>query len=265
MDRVALDLGFFQIYWYSIMIVLGMLFGMLAVYMEVRKHKIDEEFLINLIFYTVIWAIIGARIYYVVFNFDYYSNHLFEIFEIWNGGLAIHGGILFGTIYVLYKTRKEKSTLRLMDIFSVGLILGQAIGRWGNFFNQEAFGSITTRAELLSYKIPEFIVNGMYIDGAYYHPCFLYESIWNLLGFIVLVLVRKFYAYLKNGQLTGLYLVWYSAGRFFIESMRADSLMLGSLKMAQIASIVMALIGLFLILFPLRKSRFKDLYKEDEI
>ena len=142
MSKVALDLGFIQIYWYSICILVGMMIGMFLVYTEARKKKVNEELMTNLIFYTIIFAIVGARLYYVMFNMDYYSKHLLEIFEIWNGGLAIHGGIIFGGAFMIYYTKAHKmDTLKILDICSVGLIIGQAIGRWGNFFNQEAYGS----------------------------------------------------------------------------------------------------------------------------
>lgn len=264
MNRVALDLGFIQIYWYSIMIILGMLLGMFIVYQEARRRHVDEEYLINLVFYTVLWAIIGARIYYVVFEFSYYSKHLLEIFEIWNGGLAIHGAILFGTVYVIIKTRKAKTgTLKLLDIFCIGLLLGQAIGRWGNFFNGEAFGPVTTKAALVGMHLPKFIIDGMLIDGAYRVPTFLYESVWNLIGVVLLLFIRNLIKRLKVGQLTGFYLVWYSAGRFVIEGMRQDSLWLGSLRIAQVVSVIMIVIGLILIVLPIVRKNSSKLYRDD--
>ncbi len=264
MNRVLLDLGFIQIYWYSIMIILGVFVGMAFAYREVKRQNINEDFFINLVFYTIIFAVIGARLYYVVFNWDYYSKNFIEIFEIWNGGLAIHGGILFGTIFlVIYTKRFKMPVFKLMDICAVGLIIGQAIGRWGNFFNGEAYGAITTKAALLANHIPEFIADGMYINGNYYQPTFLYESIWNVVGFIVLLVVRKSFRYLKNGQLTGIYLMWYSVGRFFIEGMRGDSLMLGDFRVAQIISVILFVVGLIMFIYKLRKPRFEDLYREE--
>lgn len=263
MNRIAIDLGFIQIYWYSICIIIGMAVGMWIVFREAKRKNINEDVMTNIIFNTVVWAIIGARLYYVVFNFDYYSNHFLEIFEIWNGGLAIHGGILFGTMYLLYYTKRHKmSTLKLMDICAVGLIIGQIFGRWGNFFNKEAFGPIVSREFLEGLHLPNFIIDGMYINGSYHHPTFLYESLWNFIGFICLLIFRKL-KYLKEGQLTGFYLMWYSLGRFFIESLRTDSLMLGEFKVAQIVSILMFLFGFFLIVFRLKSSRFDYLYNEE--
>lgn len=263
MDRVALDLGFIQIYWYSIFIFLGMFIGATIVYREAKKLKVNEDFFINLIFYGLIFGLIGARIYYVLFNLDYYMANPLEIFEIWNGGLAIHGGLIGGFLWFLFYTKKYKvNTLKILDISVVGLIIGQAIGRWGNFFNQEAFGGITTKAALTKLGIPDFVINGMYIDGVYHHPTFLYESIWNIFGFIALLMLRK-YKYLKTGQLTGFYLMWYSFGRFFVEGMRTDSLMLGPLRMAQVISIVLFIVGLLLFIFSKKGSRFEGLYKEE--
>lgn len=265
MSRIALDLGFFQIYWYSIFILLAILGASVVIYLETKKKHINQDFFINLLFYTVIFGIIGARIYYVTFHLDYYSKNPLEILEVWNGGLAIHGGILFGGITALIYCKKYKqNTLKIFDMIVVGLMIGQAIGRWGNFFNQEAYGAVTTVAKLQSAGVPQFVINGMYIMGDYHQPTFFYESIWNLFGFVALLLIRK-YPRLKNGQLMGFYLIWYSAARFIIEGMRMDSLMLGNFKVAQIASIICLLIGLyFFIIHPKRSPRFENLYAKDE-
>lgn len=264
MDRVALDLGFVQIYWYSICIIVGMAIGMFFVFREAKRKHIKEDVMSDLVFYTIIWAVIGARLYYVLFNLDYYSKHILEIFEIWNGGLAIHGGIILGTCYLVWFTKRRKmSSLKLMDICCIGLIIGQIFGRWGNFFNGEAYGPATTRVALEAMHLPNFIIDGMHINGTYYHPTFLYESLWNFVGFLLLMVFRKF-KYLKEGQLTGFYLMWYSLGRFFIESLRGDSLMLGNFKVAQLVSVVLFFFGFFLICFRMRTSRFEYLYNPEE-
>lgn len=264
MDRIALDLGFIQIYWYSLFIFFGILVATFVILKECKRQNINEDFIVNLIFYTVIFGLIGARLYYVCFNLDYYLKYPLEILEIWNGGLAIHGGIIAGLLCVfIYCKKYNAKLLKLLDIVVVGLIIGQAIGRWGNFFNQEAYGAITTLENLQKLGIPDFIIDGMYIGGAYRQPAFLYESIWCLAGFIALLIVRH-YRYLKAGQLTGVYLIWYSVGRFFIEGMRTDSLMLGSLKMAQVISIVGIIIGVMMLILCRKGSRFDNLYKEAE-
>lgn len=265
MNRIAIDLGFIQIYWYSLLILLAILSASTIIYFEIKKKKIDQDFFINLLFNAIIFGFIGARAYYVVFNLDYYLHYPIEILEIWNGGLAIHGGLLFGSIFTLIYCKKYKqNTLKILDIIVVGLILGQAIGRWGNFFNQEAYGAVTTVAKLQSAGVPDFVINGMNILGQYHQPTFFYESIWNLFGFIALLLIRK-YPRLKIGQLTGFYLIWYSSARFIIEGMRMDSLMLGSFKVAQLVSIGCILLGLYLFLIhPRRSPRFENLYAKDD-
>lgn len=265
MSRVALDLGFIQIYWYSICIVVGLMLGLYLVYKEAAKKKINDDLLTNLVFGTVIVSVIGARLYYVIFNWSYYSRHFQEAFEVWNGGLAIHGAIIFGGLYLIYYTRKHQmDTLKVLDICAVGLIVGQAIGRWGNFFNQEAYGSATTLDFLKSIFLPDFITDRMYIGNTYYQPTFLYESIWCLIGFGILLFIRR-RRYIKTGQIFGVYCVWYGIGRFFIESLRTDSLMLGSLKMAQIVSIGMILVGIFYFVRRLKTGRFDHLYNVEEV
>ncbi len=264
MDRVALDLGFIQIYWYSIFIFLGVFFASIAILRETKRQQINQDFIINLIFYGVIFGLIGARLYYVAFNLDYYLKYPLEILEVWNGGLAIHGGILFGLLtVVLYCKKYHAKTLKVLDILVVGLILGQAIGRWGNFFNGEAYGAVTTLESLQKLGLPQFLIDGMYINGAYHQPTFLYESIWNLFGFFALLMVRR-YKYLKNGQLTGVYLIWYSVGRFVIEGMRTDSLMLGDFRVAQIVSIGLVIVGILMLIFCKKGTRFDNLYKDKE-
>lgn len=265
MDRVAVDLGPIQIYWYSIFIFIGLLVASILIFKEARRRNIDEDFLVNLIFNTIIIGLIGARLYYVIFNLQYYIANPIEIFAIWNGGLAIHGGVFAALIFIIiYCKKHEVNCLQILDIMVVGLIIGQAIGRWGNFFNGEAYGQITSLEELKEQQIPMFIINGMYILGEYRQPTFFYESTWCLSGFLAMLIIRK-YKYLKRGQLTGFYLFWYGFGRFLIESMRTDSLMLGSLKMAQIVSIVFVIVGIILFFYNVFKSTKEDkkLYTED--
>lgn len=267
MERVAFDLGIIQIYWYSIFIFLAILAACIVIYLEAKKRKINEEFIVNLAFNVIIFGVIGARLYYVLFNLDYYMSNPVEILEIWNGGLAIHGGILAGALFAICYCKKHKvETLKIFDIIVVGLIIGQAIGRWGNFFNQEAYGAITTFSKLKNLGIPEFVINGMYILGEYRQPTFFYESIWNLFGFIALLIIRR-YPYLKTGQLSGIYLIWYSIIRFITEGMRTDSLMLGSFKIAQIVSIILFVIGIILFVYYkyIKKvGTFNKLYNKEE-
>lgn len=259
MEKIALDLGPIQIYWYSIFIFIGMLVACFLIYKEAKKRGVDEEFLVNLTFNTIIIGIIGARLYYVLFNLSYYLDNPVEIFQIWNGGLAIHGGIIAGLLFVVYYCKKHEVNLwKMLDIIVVGLIIAQAIGRWGNFFNSEAYGPITTAANLKSLGIPQFIINGMYILGDYRQPTFFYESVWCFFGFLAMLIIRK-YKYLKVGQLTSFYLIWYGIIRFIIEAMRTDSLMLGPIKMAQLVSIIFIISGI-IIFIKSAKGKQKELY-----
>lgn len=261
MDRVALDLGFIQVYWYSIFILLGVFLGSLVIIRECKKQKINQEFIINLIFYGMIFGLIGARLYYVAFNLDYYKAYPLEVFEVWNGGLAIHGGIIGAALAIFIYCRKNKwKVLEIYDICVPALVVGQVIGRWGNFFNSEAHGGIVTRAFLEGLHLPKFIIDGMYIDGVYYHPTFLYESLLNLICFIVLMILRK-NRKIGLGAITGIYFMWYSLIRFFIESLRTDSLMLGSIRMAQLISIVLFVVGLVLVIL----SRKQDKYNKEVV
>lgn len=259
MEKVALDLGPIQIYWYSIFIFIGMLVACFLIYKEAKKRGIEEDFLVNLTFNTIIIGIIGARLYYVLFNLSYYLDNPVEIFQIWNGGLAIHGGIIAGLLFIIYYCKKHEVNLwKMLDIIVVGLIIAQAIGRWGNFFNSEAYGPITTASHLKSLGIPQFIIDGMYILGEYRQPTFFYESVWCLFGFLAMLIIRQ-YKYLKIGQLTSFYLIWYGIIRFIIEAMRTDSLMLGPLKMAQLVSLVFIVSGI-IIFIKSTKTNQKELY-----
>lgn len=168
-------------------------------------------------------AVIGARLYYVLFQWDYYALNPASIFAIWEGGLAIHGGLIGALIagYIFLRIKKQSFFL-LADIIAPSIILGQALGRWGNFINQEAYGSEVSRSFLQGLYLPDWLIEQMHIQGTYYHPTFLYESLWNLLGFGVLLLLR--FAPVRRGEIFFSYLIWYSLGRFFIEGLRMDSL-----------------------------------------
>lgn len=264
MDRIMFEIGNFKLYWYSFFILVGMITAVTLGYLETKRQKININFYTNLAFYIIIFGILGARIYYILFNLDYYLAYPVEIIKVWNGGLAIHGGIIVGILVTIIYCKKYKVNIfKMLDIASVSVIIAQAIGRWGNFFNQEAFGQIATKAKLASLKIPEFIINGMYINGNYYHPTFLYESIWDLFGFIVLIIFRR-RRYLKIGELTCIYLIWYSIGRFFIESMRTDSLMFGQVKVAQVVSLLLIVIGLVILIIRKKGSKLDNLYNSGE-
>lgn len=256
MNPIIIEIGNIKIYWYSIMILLGMILGSFIVIKEAKKNNISKEKMSDMLFYTLIIGIIGARLYYVIFNLDYYLKNPVEILKIWEGGLAIHGGIIAGVIYLIYYTKKQKlNTLQIIDICAPGVLIGQAIGRWGNFFNQEAHGPITTLANLKKQHLPNFIIEGMNINGNYYIPTFLYESLWCILGVIIILIIRKIRK-TKQGEITSFYLIWYGIIRYIIEGYRTDSLMLNNLKQAQIISIIMILIGI--IIFIISKKTKKQ-------
>ena len=255
MNRTILSIGNFHIYWYSVLIATGIIIGLYLLMKEASKQNISKDTVIDIAFYTIIWGIIGARIYYVIFNIKPYLSNPLSILYVWEGGLAIYGGIIGGLITLAYQTKKKNIALgKLTDMIVPSLILAQAIGRWGNFFNQEAHGGIVTLEFLKKIHIPNFIIKGMYINGNYYHPTFFYESLWCLLGFILLIIIRRLLKNSKDGTLTFIYLIWYGIGRFFIEGLRTDSLYLGIFRISQIVSIVIIIIGIIGLIYNKRKE-----------
>ena len=262
MNSVMLDLGFIKIYWYSFFILMGVIVGYKLAINESQKFKIPKDYMINYFFYVLIFGLLGARAYYVIFNFAEYQNNLLDIFKVWEGGLAIHGGIIAGILVTLVYTKKYKIPFfRIVDIMVISLIIGQCIGRWGNFFNGEAHGPATTLSFLQSLHLPKFIIDGMYINGTYYQPTFLYESIGCLIGFILLILIRK----RKNlilGDLTSIYLIWYGIIRFFIEGLRTDSLLFFNLKAAQLVSIIMIICGILIIVLTRCITKYRKYYNK---
>ena len=264
MNPYAIEIGNFGIRWYSLLILIGVFIAILMIEKEGKRFNLDKDSLFNLAFWTIIIGILGARIYYVIFNFSAYKSDPASIFRIWEGGLAIHGGIIAGLITLIVFCKKYHiSIVRITDISVVPLILAQAIGRWGNFFNGEAHGAATSLSHLQNMHIPKFIIDGMNIDGIYYEPTFLYESIFCLIGFIIFLIVRRM-RYTKTGTITSLYLIYYGVVRFFIETMRTDSLMLGGFKAAQIVSAIMIVCGIISILLISRKSKYEDLYNSND-
>lgn len=253
MNPIFLKLGSITIYWYSIILLIAFSLGFIILLRLGKKAGITKEFIYDYACYLIPICLIGARMYYVMFNLDYYSTDILAIFKVWEGGLAIHGGIIFGALFTYYYAKKNNiDFLKLVDILVICLILGQIIGRWGNFFNGEAYGPKTTLSFLESIHLPKFIINGMNINGEYYHPTFLYESIWNLIGLTILLIIYKHKK--ENGMTTSFYLVWYGIGRFLIESLRQDSLMLSNIKIAQLVSIVMIILGVIIFLRQKKKT-----------
>mgnify|MGYP002563464589 FL=1 len=262
MDSIMFSIFGIDIRWYSFLILIGIVIGVFLLEREAKKFNYPKDLIFNMCFWTIIIGIIGARLYYVLFNFSYYKSNILEIFAVWNGGLAIHGGLIAGTITIIFFAKKyHLNFLKLLDMAAPSLILAQVIGRWGNFFNAEAHGIATTYSRLQELLVPEFIIKGMNIGGIYYLPTFYFESLWCLLGFVVLLIIRR-YKYIKIGATTCIYLMWYSLGRFFIEAWRTDSLMLGGFKVAQIISVILFLTGLVYLICLSRKGKYENLYND---
>lgn len=251
MNPVALQLGPISIRWYAICIVSGLILAVYLSMKEAPRKKIDPDDIIDFILIAFPLAIVGARLYYVIFEWGYYSQHLGEIFAIWNGGIAIYGGLLTGALVLyLFSRRRLIEPIDFLDIAAPSVMIAQSIGRWGNFFNQEAYG---TAVKSLNY-LPSFIRDQMYIDGSYRQPTFLYESIWNLLGFLLILILRRKPQFLRQGEITAFYLIWYGFGRMIIEGMRTDSLMFAGLRVSQWLSMILILVGLAIIIYQRRKK-----------
>jgi phosphatidylglycerol---prolipoprotein diacylglyceryl transferase len=228
-------LGWFRLKWYGLLIATAVLIGVNLSMRLGQSRKIDPEVIADLAIWLVIGAIPAARLYYVIFEWQTYSQHPENIIKIWEGGIAIHGALIGGSIAaIIFAKFKQISFWQLADIVAPSVAIGQAIGRWGNFFNSEAFGSQTDLPWKLC--IPRYPNTCEYV-----HPTFLYESVWNLLVFGLLMwlfIKDNRQHHLKAGSIFLVYLVAYSIGRFAIEGLRTDSLMFGSLRMAQMISLV---------------------------
>lgn len=258
MNRVFVSIGPINIYWYSVLIISAILIGIHFSSKVAEKNGLGKTTIIDLIFGLIFIGVVGARLYYVVFNFSIFKDDLISIFKVWEGGLAIYGAVIAGILYLIYYSKKYNQNIYLiLDTLVPYLLLGQAIGRWGNFINQEAHGAITTYEHLKSMHLPDFIINGMYINGSYYIPTFLYESIWCLIGFIILLIVRKKDNFNHKGLLLFIYFIWYGIGRLIIEGLRTDSLYLGTFRISQIVSIILILVGIIGIV--VRRIKWKNI------
>lgn len=262
LNPIAFTLGPIEVHWYGIIIGSGLALALFLAIREGNKRGLPKETFADLLIWAIPIAIISARIYYVLFEWGFYSSHISEIPKIWHGGIAIHGALIGSVITAFVFARSRGlSFWKIIDIAAPSLILGQAIGRWGNFMNQEAHGGEVSRAFLENLHLPPFIINQMYIDGHYYQPTFLYESVWDFAGFILLIILRR--ANLKRGELFLLYLIWYSIGRFFIEGLRTDSLMLTPhLRMAQFISVVLMLAAAAIMILRRRKGMAEKHYQD---
>ncbi|MCS7293145.1 MAG: prolipoprotein diacylglyceryl transferase [Gloeomargarita sp. SKYBB_i_bin120] len=237
------EFGPFAIRWYGALIAVAVLLGLNLSQFLAKRRGLNPEWISDLALTLVIGSLLGARLYYVIFQWSYYAQNPWEILAIWHGGLAIHGAILAGLLITYIYARRQKISLwQLTDVLVPSLALGQMLGRWGNFFNSEAFGSPTD----LPWKlyIPYEKRPPELRQFEYFHPTFLYESLWNLLvGSLLLYLFFR-YPRLRPGTLTLVYMAGYSFGRLFIEGLRTDSLMLGPWRVAQLVSVVGIGVGL---------------------
>lgn len=255
-DPIAISLGPIDVRWYGVIIAFGIILAFIVAQREMVKRGLHQEFLTDLLIWAVPLAILGARLYYVFSEWDRYAGDPGRIIQVWEGGLAIHGALIASFITAYVFTRKRNvSFLKIADIAAPSLLIGQTIGRWGNFMNQEAHGGPVSRSFLESLFLPDWIINQMKIDGIYYHPTFLYESLWNFTGVIILILLRR--VNLVRGEMLMFYIIWYSFGRFFIESMRTDSLYLfGELRTAQVVSVIGIVVAIVVIVY--RRVKTKD-------
>lgn len=246
MDRVAFSIFGIDVMWYGVLMATGMILGTLIAIKEAKRVGIKEEYVLDLAIYAIPAGLLGARLYYVIFNWEYYSQNISQILNFRGGGMAIHGALIGGILtgYIFTKI-KNINFWKMADTVLLGMPLAQAIGRWGNFINGEAHGG------------PTDLPWGIMVDGVKVHPTFLYESIWNLGIFIFLWIFRKKKQY--EGQIIIYYITLYSLGRFFIEGLRTDSLMIGPLRMAQVISLAGVVGGIIAHMYLSKKN------KEDKI
>lgn len=246
LNPIALQLGGLEIHWYGVIIACGVLLAVWLAMKESVRRGISDDHILNLVLWALPFALIGARTYYVAFEWPYYSQHPSEIIAIWHGGIAIYGALIASVIvFLIYCRVKWLPAWLVLDIAAPTVMIAQAIGRWGNFMNQEAFGAKTTLAYLRGLHLPEFIIQQMNISGAYRQPTFLYESMWNLVGFILIMSIRHHKGWFKQGEIFLSYVMWYAFGRFFVEGMRTDSLyLIPGLRISQALSIVLFVVAL---------------------
>ena len=250
-NRVAFSIGSFQVYWYGLIIATGLILALVYAHFSAKRYNVDGSKLMNCVFAGIITGIIGARLYFCIFKWDYYGSHPLEIFAIHEGGLAIYGGIIGALLGGLGVAKIQKMKfMPILDITMVGFLIGQGLGRWGNFFNQEAYGT------------PTGLPWGMMSEGTLgeaVHPCFLYESLWCLLGVAVLHFYGK-YRQRYAGQIFYLYLVWYGFERMIVEGLRTDSLYLPfqlfgmDIRVSQVLSFAIFVTGIVFLIINRKKE-----------
>lgn len=281
-DKVAFSMFGRDVAWYGLLITIGMVLAVLyGNYIGVKRENLKSDDIMDLAFIIIIFGVLGARLYYILFKLDQYivtsgtffenlKDTLYNMVAVWNGGLAIYGGIIAGliTAFLFAKKRKIKF-IKFFDLLAPTVMIGQIIGRWGNFINMEAYGSETDlpwrMGLLISYDKtgPE---TGIWNYESYVHPTFLYESLWNLVGFILLNILyrkKKF-----DGQMFASYLVWYGFGRMLIEGLRTDSLMCGPFRVSQLVGLASCILGIIIFIINRKKmgkqiEAYENLYNMD--
>ena len=256
------SIGNFSVRYYGVFITIGIILAFLYAIWRAKGYGIKYDQILDITLFTILFAIIGARLYYVLTSLDKYTN-FWDVFKIWEGGLGIYGGVIAGVVTVLVCAKVKKlNVLHLLDSGAPGLMLAQAIGRWGNFMNGEAYGAEVTGGPLYFLRMginPHYDITTVSADEmAFVHPTFLYESLWNILGF---VLINVFYKKKKfDGEIILWYATWYGFGRFFIEMLRTDSLYIPgtSLKISCVVGLLSFVVGLFLIIFFRYKAKVRE-------
>ena len=250
-NRVAFALGSFKVYWYGLIIATGLMLAILYAYKTAPRFQLDFNKLMNCVFVGIVTGIIGARLYFCIFKWDYYFAHPIEIFYIHEGGLAIYGGIIGAIAGGLIVAKIQKMRfLPILDVVMIGFLIGQGLGRWGNFFNQEAYGTVT--------NLPWAMMSEGTLNQPV-HPCFLYESLWCLLGVLLLHLYSK-YRQRYAGEIFYMYLVWYGFERMFVEGLRTDSLYLPfrvfgmDIRVSQVLSFALFVFGIVILIINRHKG-----------
>ncbi|RMC40781.1 prolipoprotein diacylglyceryl transferase [Lactobacillus sp. ESL0236] len=250
-NPVAFNLGDISVKWYGVIMATAIILAVVMAIIEGQKRHIISDDFVDLLLWAVPIGYLGARIYYVAFEWDYYAQHPDQIIAIWNGGIAIYGGLIAGLIVLLvFCYKKLLPPFLMLDIIVPGVMAAQILGRWGNFFNQEAHGAATSLQFLQSLHLPLFIINQMKIAGTYYQPTFLYESVLNLIGLILILLLRHRRHIFKQGEVFMLYLAWYAVVRFFVEGLRTDSLYIANtIRVSQLLSLVLFIVVFLLFIY----------------
>ena len=247
-NQTALDLGFAQVQWYAVFILTGLSIGAFLAYEEFKRLGWDTDILFDGLLWAVPLSIVGSRLYYVIFDPTPNYNSFMDVINITNGGLSIHGAVITTIIFLFFFTKKKKiSFWALADMVAIGFLIGQIVGRWGNFMNREAYGPVIESPFILSI-LPSFIKEQMTISGIVHHPTFLYEGLWNFAGLVFLLITRRKKIF-KVGDVLGLYLIWYGLGRgAIIEPLRTggdpgDALRMFGLPTNIVISLTLFMLG----------------------